>query len=466
MARRIAGRNALYRTAPAAVDGALLPVATRHPAPPLAPPASAAEAPAVPGVSALVRWLVGMTIFLSISKFHGYFSILATIRAPLLLSVASLALLFLGPSRWRPGDLGRHWIPRAMGLLTVVAIGSIPFGIYPGQSLKIFNEVLSHTILLAIMVWAVARTPQGVLFLMRALTLSMIGACALALTIGRHDSGGRLAGGYAYDPNDLALIGVTGIPLIVWWALERRNKLRWIILLALPWMFQAIVKSQSRGGFVGLLVMTAGFFLLAIGPVDRRIKRIGLGAGLLVVLLIPTFPADYLSHMKSITADDDYNRTSLTGRKQVWKRGIGYAIERPIFGVGLGNFNSAEGRSQVAQDVQASGRGFKWGTAHNSFVQVIAELGFIGGGCFVFMIFGSIVGLVRLHRRTGRVDLLPPLFAIAFTGFAGSAFFLSWGYYDLTYVLIALSAGILMQSMPGQGANFRTAPAGPPRLRG
>jgi O-antigen ligase len=302
------------------------------------------------------------------------------------------------------------------------------------------------------MVWAVARTEKGTRFMVRVLTISIITAGFLAVTLGRRDSTGRLAGGYAYDPNDIALLAVTGIPLVIWWALDKRNKYGMAILLSLPLLFQVIIKSQSRGGFLGLLAMTFGFILVGLGPVEKKVKRIALIAGLGIIMAIPFFPASYLKQMKTITDDSDYNRTSITGRKEIWKRGFSYALGRPLFGVGLGNFNSAEGRSDASLERSESGKGFKWGTAHNSYVQVMAELGFIGGACFVVLIFGSIITLITLHRRGGHSDMLPPMFALAMTGFAASAFFLSWGYYDLPYVMAAIACAILMRAQAGSSA--------------
>jgi O-antigen ligase len=407
---------------------------------------------AVHEVTPAAKWATAGAVFLAISKFHGYIGILATIRAPMLMSVLALTLLFMDTKSWRPADLKRHWIPKVLAVFIVIAIGSIPFGIYQGQSLDTFTDVLGKTLLIALMVWAVARTERGTLFMMRTLTISIIAASVLALKMGRVDNTGRLAGGYSYDPNDISLLAVTGLPLVVWWALDQRNKFGKLILLSLPVLFKVIFASMSRGAFIGLLAMTAGFILMGLGPVSKKVKRVALGAGLAVVLAMPFFPSKYLEQMKTITSDDDYNQKSLTGRKEVWKRGFGYAKDHPLFGVGLGNFNSAEGRSDVSVERSAARKGFKWGTAHNSYVQVLAELGFIGGACFVTLIFGSIITLVLLHRRGMHNDMLPPLFAISMTGFAGAAAFLSWGYYDLPYVMMALACAMLLRARYGEAA--------------
>ena len=74
------------------------------------------------------------------------------------------------------------------------------------------------------------------------------------------------------------------------------------------------------------------------------------------------------------------------------------------------------------------------------------------------VIFGSIITLVTLHRRGGHGDMLPPMFALAMTGFAASAFFLSWGYYDLPYVMAAIACAMLLRAREARSAR-RAVPA-------
>lgn len=401
----------------------------------------------------ITRWVVAAAIFLSVSKFQGFFPILATIRAPLLLSATAFIMLLGTTAAWRPSELLSHWIPRVIGLIVVIAILGIPFGIYPGQSFRFFNEAYSRTVVLSVMVWASARTQGGVRFMTKTIAASCLGAAFLAFVLGRTDSSGRLAGGFAYDPNDIALIAVIAIPLFIWWAIEERGLLRWLLLLTLPLFLHLIIKTQSRGGFLGLLAVTAGFLLLGFGGLHPAVRKASITVGLLVGLSIPFFPASYLDQMRTITAEDDYNRTSPRGRKQVWERGMGYAKANPFLGVGIGNFGTAEGRlAEVGQDRAARNIGWKWGAAHNSFVQVAAEMGLIAGSAYVILILGSITALIRFHRKDRHRKspaLLPPFLALSLVGFTVSGFFLSWGYYDLPYAMIALTVSILTLSFTG-----------------
>jgi O-antigen ligase len=395
--------------------------------------------------------LVAAAIFLTVSRLHSHFSILATIRAPMLLSAASGVLLLFCVQRWRPADLLKHWIPISIASITAVAIIGIPFSLYRGRSLDFITDAYGRTLLLAIMAWAVARTTAGSRFIAQTLVLSGLAATGLAVLVGRVDSSGRLTGGYTYDANDLALIANVTLPLSIWWVLDRRLPGRGLIAAGIPLLFYTVVKSDSRGGFLGMAAVMVGFGVLAWLKVPRRLRRWSLAAVVCAVASFPLLPADYRERVWTMLDEEDYNMYSPRGRMAVWKRGIGYAMEHPLVGVGISNFQIAEGHiSEMARN-RAPGTGLKWSAAHNSFLQVTAELGFIAGAIFLIMILRTIYTLVVKASRaarataTGPPDLLPPLLGLSMIAFAVSGFFLSFAYYDLTYLLLALSAAVLMR---------------------
>ena len=119
---------------------------------------------------------------------------------------------------------------------------------------------------------------------------------------------------------------------------------------------------------------------MQVGP--RRLRRIGMAAAVLAVAATPLLPGSYMERMTTILAEDDYNMTSPTGRKQVWLRGLGYAAQYPVFGVGVANFNWAEGTISSLARNREPGQGIKFSTAHNSYVLVLAELGIVAGAVF------------------------------------------------------------------------------------
>ena len=116
-------------------------------------------------------------------------------------------------------------------------------------------------------------------------------------------------------------------------------------------------------------------------------------------------PQGYWRQMQSILSPkQDYNYTSKDGRKEVAKRGIGYMLARPVFGLGIGNFEKAEcSISEKALNTPA-GHGIRCLPPHNSFVQAGAELGVPG------LILWASIPLLR-HRLPAAAG--PPASRIA-----------------------------------------------------
>jgi O-antigen ligase len=277
----------------------------------------------------------------------------------------------------------------------------------------------------------------------KAFAASGLAAVMLTRILGRQDSSGRLSGAYTYDPNDIALIAVVTLPLVIWWILESRGIIRVLLLVSLPLMLDTIFKTDSRSGALGLAAVVLGLFLtLRRRGMPKRVAwmpKAIVAAGVVTVIMLP---ADYRARLSSISSEDDYNRYSKTGRIEIWKRGMRYALANPVFGVGIDNFNTAEGH---LSGLREPGRGFKWSTAHNSFVLVFAELGIPAGLLYIGLILQSIRTL-SFGRIRGPPDaaLFEALVGICWMGFVVSGFFLSFSYYDIVYVLFGLTAAVML----------------------
>jgi len=432
-------------------------------------PRAVASADPVIGVSTTAQWLVGAVILLTVSRLHQFFTPLGVIRAPFLMSLAALVSLATSTHRWRPGDLSKHWIPRGFGLIAAIAIIGVASSIYPGRSVDFLNQAYSRALLIGIMTWAVARTERGALFVARSLTVAGILAAVLALKAGR--GGARLSGAASYDANDLALVAAVTVPLAMWWLLDRRNSFRWLVGASIPILILVVVRSDSRGGFLGLAAVVACLLFLTGPRMPPVLRRVSIAAAVLAVLSFPFLPAEYRGRIASIGAENDYNMTSVRGRKAVWTRGMGYALANPILGVGIANFRTAEGWSQPAQEAADAGRGWKWSAAHNSFIQITAELGFIAGLTFLWLVIRSIAQLLARGRRhggprtRGPPDLLAPMLGLSLVAYAVSGFFLSFAYYDLVYILFGLAAAVLSRPAAPSGRRIpqgrgRPAPRG------
>jgi O-antigen ligase len=261
----------------------------------------------------------------------------------------------------------------------------------------------------------------------------------------------RLGHLYYYDANDFATFAVTAMPLGLYFTMAaRRIGTRLFGLAALSVLTVAFVRSGSRGGFIAL-VAVAAFIVVRYTAVPLRWR---LGSLAIVGLLVLGAASDtYWRQMSTILSDNDYNHTEESGRVQIWRRGVGYMLEHPIFGVGPNNFGAAEGLLSPFAVRQQFGIGVRWNAPHNSFVQVGAELG-VPGLVFFLALIASAVGALRGRngdQASDDAESLPELRQVltaSIVGFVVGAFFLSLAYAEMLYTLIALAAGLNKVTAP------------------
>src|ERR1043165_5782211 len=102
-----------------------------------------------------------------------------------------------------------------------------------------------------------------------------------------------------------------------------------------------------------------------------------------------------------IPPHEEYHLTAEEGRIQVWERGLGYMTSYPVFGVGVRNFPVAEGTISPQARRQERGLPVRWGAAHNTYIQIGAELGIPGLLLFLGLLWSTFAALRRAGRRRG-----------------------------------------------------------------
>lgn len=369
--------------------------------------------------------------------------ILAKLKLQMILGALGLLLSLGTIDHWRPREIMKHWMVKAIAVMIVIFTAGIPFSIYPGRSFRTLTDSYLSVILTAIMTLVIGRTLPGLRLLLKTLGVGCVAAAFLAVLRGRTDSSGRLSGGYVYDANDIALISVIAIPMIVWWVLDKKSVAGKAMAASIPLLIYVIVKSDSRGGFLGLASVAAIFLFLGLSK-RHGIPRLRIVALSLVGAFIvgfPFLPSEYRARIMSIGSEEDYNKTSYSGRENLWRRGMFYMRTHPIVGVGLENFRTAEGRDLAGEAIP--GKGIKWSAPHNSMVQAAAEGGVIVGLAYLLLNVGSIIQLLRIRPGNTGEGLMAPLVGVTMVAFTVTSFFLSWAIYDVTYMLFALAASVL-----------------------
>lgn len=261
------------------------------------------------------------------------------------------------------------------------------------------------------------------------------------------------------DRNELACAIVMTLPICYYLLLEfgKQSKVVRLGLLGLmALLVTAVIGTQSRGGLVALIGLTAYMFVKS----DRK----GLLTTLAVVLafaLSGLVSDEWVSRMDTIsTADQD---ASFMGRIVAWKLSFILAVQNPIFGAGFKSLEYFPVWTMASQDFfsypffytgEALPSVTKGHAAHSIYFQVLGEHGFIA-----LAIYLSILGLAfvkagriaKQARKLGVPSWIPTLAtmlqsSIFAFGLGGAA--LSFAYFELSFAIFALIVVLETRILP------------------
>jgi len=378
---------------------------------------------------------------------HELFPILGYLKPALVATALGLGLYALQQRGLRNvGRLRSTATSCLLGLLVWGAL-SVPGALNQGLAFQSWANYV-QTLLLALLLAGSVRTVRDIERL--TLVYFVVTVIYTAVVLSRFQLGAdnwRLSRLYYYDANDFATLIVTAMPFGLYFALSRRRiSLRLLALAGLGLLAIGLIRSGSRGGFLAFLAVVA-FVLLRVTTIPARTRLAGMV--LIVAITFGTASDQYWTQMQTIISPKrDYNLTSEEGRVKIWERGVGYMTGNPMFGVGIRNFQVAEGTISAQARRAERGLGVRWGAAHNTFVQIGAELGIPGLLLFVGLLVQVFRALGRAARRFRNGDYGPEASRLAQTlmaslvAFVVGGFFLSLAYADLLYTLVAFSIGM------------------------
>jgi len=394
--------------------------------------------------------LMALIVF-SLSRFGGYFGILRLLRPALLLFVFCVGYAFLHKKKLNFANLAKSLPVRLMWGIGLVSIGSAVFGISLGHSATYILNSFSKTLAVTFLMILTIRDVTDVRRLCWAFALGGIVLAYLSIFVVGIS---KTTGGVSYDANDVGVFMVMTLPvtlMLLQTATTRTERL--VALIGIGLLAVTVAKTQSRGAFIG--VVTVGLALLLLPGVSFGRRLIFVGAACVTMWI--SAPVGYWNSMQGILDDpkSDYNWDSVNGRRNLAKRGIGYMIDYPVFGVGIDNFRVAEGTISEKARYLVPGHGIRWASPHNSFVQSGAEAGVPGLVLWVALVVSNIIVPLKLRRRmpkewrkgtptqrflTSATVYLP----IAQLGFAVTAFFVSFAWEEPLYMLSALVVGLAL----------------------
>lgn len=303
-------------------------------------------------------------------------------------------------------------IGTCMGALTLIYATTIPFSAWRGGS---FDAFVNHW-LKSLMAFMIAGAVL-VTFRQCRTALSTIGwgsgiAAALALTVGRNSSDGRLemSAGTLGNPNDLASLLLLGLPLL--WLIvsdQDTNKLKRAMAFAVILMsLVALIRSGSRTGLIGLVILSILMFFRTSIAGKVVVVAGMLSVGLVAIVAFPAIVQRYetmflgraalaLAHTQAEEETISSAVSSSDARRALLIASLKATASHPILGVGVGVFGAYEANMDTSLGIRANYQG-----THNTYTQVSSE-----DGIPAFLIFISIMAfvfsdLLKVFRRARR----------------------------------------------------------------
>ena len=247
------------------------------------------------------------------------------------------------------------------------------------------------------------------------------------------------------DNNHFALAVITIIPVFFYLYRQATNRmLRWALLGSIPFLMATVIGTSSRGGLIGLVAL--GLLAFIRSPKKIRNTIIAIPSIVAAISFAPQHWADRMDTIKSVEED-----RSFMGRVIAWKQSTLIAMDNPVFGGGFyavqdlsvwlryaREFNKLDFIPSPEPNIRMAV------AAHSIYFQTLGDLGFVGLGLFLAILFTSWRNASKIMRAVrDRPDwhwardlaktLQYSIFAYAVAG-AG----LNMAYFDYTYMVFGI----------------------------
>lgn len=235
----------------------------------------------------------------------------------------------------------------------------------------------------------------------------------------------------------------------------RFKEIKFFILIAL--INLALILTGTRGIWLSGILAISAVLLFKLLKIGKRVRKFLLIFYFIFLLMFPVYfgvvnfrqfqdsdstASASLARLRSLI---DFGETSNSGRIYIWKETLKSIKERPLLGVGIGNYPTVLDEEQSRSLAGAS--------AHNLYLDIASTVGVLGLAFFLAVLFSWIVKAIKYLKNN--VNSLETLYV-------GVAFFsLAWillysmtdaALYDWRALLafmtmLGMSQGILKNSL-------------------
>lgn len=280
--------------------------------------------------------------------------------------------------------------------LLVWMILGVPFSSWKGGSFSNVTAYIKADFLMLLVTAGLARKwtdCRKIIYTVAAAAVFNMATAYLSQT-----SGERLAFRWTStlgNSNDFAAHMLLVLPFLAFIMLKAGTGvlLRLTSAAAVAFGLFQILRTASRGALIALVLTT--IFLFVRGSIRQKTAVVAAGVVALIFMTVFLPPATW-QRLTSFSKSNDASEEALESseiREYLLKQSILYTLQNPIFGVGMGQFSSYEGKSMTSQGLRAS-----WHETHNSYTEISSECGIPALG-FYLAAAVSTFGLVAKIRK-------------------------------------------------------------------
>lgn len=373
--------------------------------------------------------------------------------AQVFLLLALVGWFFNAKEKWQSSRISR-WL---LFFLFSVFVSSV-YAYWPEYSYERFSYFGLWVLIYFLITNIVNSEKRLIIFLLIFLVASYKISLSLSLVWASRgfsftDWGLQGPPGFFQNSGELAIQMLVYWPIAAALALAFRSQLSrikyWIMLSFPITAAMVILGASSRGGQLALLVQLAVFF-------PKKLFNPKALTALLVILALgySLLPESQKERFQSI-GDDRSSRQRLL----YWENGIEMMNDHPVIGVGYFNFAPYYERYYTDDMLYAKAQ-----LPHNIFIQVGADLGYLGLSIYLILIAITIIETRRMEMSARELDspllrILPRYLNISFVGFLVAGQFVSVVYYPFMWIHLAIVVciGNLIRKRAAERKNIKTS---------